>query len=304
MNEKTQVATQVLIVGSGPVGLALANELAYRGVDAILVDEGQGLIPFPSGEGIFSRTMEHLRRWGIARETRFNPGFPADYPLGVGFATSLTGKPLALFEGPSNAEMPAASADVSPEGIMICPKQVFDPMLRQGAERLGQDQLRYQTRLLGFDQDGSRVQAQVEDLQTQRRYAIDCLYLAACDGARSSVRKQLGIDYVGSFGEGHNFAVSFKAPALRAAIEKTFGQPLFQLHTVNTPHRPYFTAVDGHEQWRMSMYIDRGDDPDPLAAVQQAIGAPDADRNPASATLGRPPRGGPSLRRRPRLFAR
>ncbi len=262
----------MLIVGAGPVGLALANELGWRGVDFLLVDEGDGAIPFPSGEGIFSRTMEHLRRWGIASQVRHHPGFPDDYPIHVGFATSLTGKLLAVFEGPSNADMPAASGDISPEGIMICPKQVFDPMLKASAERFGKDKLRYRTRLLSFTQSERGVVARVEDVMTQKQYEIACGYLAGCDGARSVVRKQLGIPYIGSFGEGHNFAVSFKAPALRALMEKNFGRPFFQLHTVNTPRRPYFTTVNGAEEWRMSMYIERGDDPDPLAAITEAIG--------------------------------
>lgn len=58
--------TSVLIVGGGPVGLSLANELGWRGIDCTLVEAGDGQIVFPAGENIFARTMEHLRRWGIA----------------------------------------------------------------------------------------------------------------------------------------------------------------------------------------------------------------------------------------------
>src|SRR5690606_19080660 len=42
---------------------------------------------------------------------------------------------------------------------------------------------------------------------------------------------------------------------------------------VNTPGRPYFTAVDGRDQWRMSLYIEKGVDPEPLTAVRQALGS-------------------------------
>lgn len=265
------VETAVLIVGAGPVGLALANELGYRGVRCVLIERGEGEVPFPAGEGIFSRTMEHLRRWGLADRARHNPVFPDDYALNVGFATAVTGRLLALFQAPSNGAMPTAQND-SPEGILICPKMVFDPLLRQGAEARESVQLRYRTELLGFAQDADGVTARVKDLASGAEYDIRADYLAACDGARSAVRKQLAIPYVGSFGEGHNFAVWFRAPALRACLEKQFGCSLFQLHTVNTPRRPYLTAVDGRDQWRMSMYIEKGDDPQPLEAVQAAIG--------------------------------
>ncbi|MFM9458386.1 FAD-dependent monooxygenase [Streptomyces europaeiscabiei] len=52
----------VRVVGAGPVGLALATELGWRGVPVTVIDQGDGHGPFPAGEAIFSRTMEHLRR--------------------------------------------------------------------------------------------------------------------------------------------------------------------------------------------------------------------------------------------------
>lgn len=270
---KTSETIPVLIVGAGPVGLSLANELGCRGVPFILVEQGDGQVVFPAGEGIFSRTMEHLRRWGIAGKVRHHAGFPDDYALNVGFATSIGGRLLALFEAPSNGQMPTHSSD-SPEGIMICPKQVFDPSLREAAQAWGCGQLRHHTQLLRMEQDAEGVTAQVRDSASGNEYTICAQYLAACDGARSGVRKSLGIPYVGSFGEGHNFAVFFRAPALGPLLRERFGTSIFQLHTVNTLHRPYFTTVDGRDNWRMSMYVEKGEDPDPAAAVASAIGEP------------------------------
>ena len=62
--------TPVLIVGGGPVGLALAGELGWRGVDCTLVEKSDGTIEQPKMDLVGIRTMEFCRRWGIADENR------------------------------------------------------------------------------------------------------------------------------------------------------------------------------------------------------------------------------------------
>src|SRR6266850_240367 len=63
-----KIETPVLIVGGGPVGLALALELGWRGVECLLVDELErdGYKTHPRANLVNSRTMEFCRRWGIA----------------------------------------------------------------------------------------------------------------------------------------------------------------------------------------------------------------------------------------------
>ena len=58
--------TPVLIVGAGPVGLALAGDLGWRGVACTLIEKTDGAIEQPKMDLIGLRTMEFCRRWGIA----------------------------------------------------------------------------------------------------------------------------------------------------------------------------------------------------------------------------------------------
>ena len=94
----------VLIVGGGPVGLALAVELGWRGIACELIEQTDGAIVSPKMNEVNARSMEICRRWGIADQV-FNCPFPADYPLDVAFVT----EPVRLRAEPA-AAAPAATA--------------------------------------------------------------------------------------------------------------------------------------------------------------------------------------------------
>src|SRR5207302_4338931 len=71
--------TPVLIVGAGPVGLALAGDLGWRGVPCMLIEQTDGRIEQPKMDLVGVRTMEFCRRWGIVDWVRDAP-YPGDYP--------------------------------------------------------------------------------------------------------------------------------------------------------------------------------------------------------------------------------
>ena len=69
----------VLIVGAGPVGLTLAIDLAWRGIDVTVVEtRSAGQPPEPKCNHVAARTMEIFRRLGLAEKVR-DAGLPADY---------------------------------------------------------------------------------------------------------------------------------------------------------------------------------------------------------------------------------
>jgi 2-polyprenyl-6-methoxyphenol hydroxylase-like FAD-dependent oxidoreductase len=60
----------VAIVGGGPCGLMLANELGRRRTATVVVDEKPGTAFNPQANATQARTMEHFRRLGFADEVR------------------------------------------------------------------------------------------------------------------------------------------------------------------------------------------------------------------------------------------
>lgn len=267
---KAMGETQVLIIGAGPVGLALANELSYRKVSYLVVDEGNGDVAFPAGEAIFSRTMEHLRRWGIADRVRYHEGFPPDFPTNVAFVTSMLGRSLVEFDGPSNREMPGVMAPISPEGPAICPKRLFDPTLRDAVLERG-GRVEYGVRATINSQDAEGVTLTLTNVRTGDPRTLRASFVAACDGAKSVTRTQLGIGYQGEFAQGHNFAAYFESPDLQRLIVERFGRPFFQIHTL-TENRTYLTTVDGERLWRVSRYCQPGEVVDPADVIGEVTG--------------------------------
>lgn len=98
----------VLIVGGGPCGLGLAIELGWRGVPCLVVEQSDETIPFPTANLINTRTMEFLRRWGIADQARYEC-FPSDYPNTYLYLTGFNRHELVRFEHPGNGDPAARS---------------------------------------------------------------------------------------------------------------------------------------------------------------------------------------------------
>jgi 2-polyprenyl-6-methoxyphenol hydroxylase-like FAD-dependent oxidoreductase len=200
----------VLIVGGGPVGLALAGELGWRGVPCTLVEQGDGTIVTPKMNEVNIRTMEFCRRWGIADAVHACP-FPPDYPLDVAFVTSLSGYELGRMPRPPRMnEEPEAH---SPMRLQVCSQMWFDPILQHFARGFPHVSLRYRTQLESFAASESGVKAKIVDLDSGQHELIETDYLVGCDGANSMVRRSLGIGLQGKT-LGHPVHLYFRAPNL------------------------------------------------------------------------------------------
>jgi len=98
---RRSIDTSVLIAGAGPVGLTLAMDLAWRGIDVVVVEcREAGEPPRVRSNHVSARSMEIFRRLGIAAKLR-SVGLPDDYSNDVCFRTTATGIELARIPIPS-----------------------------------------------------------------------------------------------------------------------------------------------------------------------------------------------------------
>jgi 2-polyprenyl-6-methoxyphenol hydroxylase-like FAD-dependent oxidoreductase len=257
----------VLIVGAGPCGVGLAIELGLRGVGCLVVEQSDETIAFPTANLVSTRTMEFLRRWGIADQARYD-GFPPDYPNTYLYLTGFNRHELARFEHPGNGD-PAARPTFSPEGPIWSPKFFFDPVLRAKARSLPNISLRFRCQLKSFEQNPGGVTAELVDLRTGQRERVTAEYLVGCDGPSSLVRHALGVKLQGRFAQDYQDTILFRADLLAHC---THGRALMYW-IVRPGVRALVAAMNGRELWRTGQFAPRREDLRPATdAVRRSIG--------------------------------
>jgi 2-polyprenyl-6-methoxyphenol hydroxylase-like FAD-dependent oxidoreductase len=238
----------VLVVGGGPVGLALAGDLGWRGISCVLVEQSDGSIYQPRMDLVGVRTMEFCRRWGLVPAVEASP-YPRDYAQDNIYLTSLTGHELGRERFPGIGHAPPPKE--SPQRRERCPQNMFDPILRAFAASQPGVALRYRTRLVSFMQDAERVMAVVENAETGAREEILAQYIVGCDGARSTVRETLGVTMHGNPVLTYTTNVIFRCPHLLSLHDKGKAYR----HIFIGPEGTWSTivAINGRDEWRFSI---------------------------------------------------
>lgn len=250
--------TPVLIVGGGPVGLALAADLGLRGVECLLVEQSDGSIFHPRANTVNSRTMEFCRRWGIADKVR-ETGAPPDFPSDIHYLTRFDGFEIARIERPSyNGYAPLPT---TPERSQRCNQIFFDPILRDLASSYESVSLRYRCRFDHYEKTAAGVRATVTDLETGDSRQIDARYLVSCCGGRSSVPATIGVEWEGKPVLTYNLNIFLRIKEIWNYHGR--GKAAFYFFRQNGGRIAQLVEVDGNELWRMgAMSRDEPLDPD------------------------------------------
>ncbi|MCC7309202.1 MAG: FAD-dependent monooxygenase, partial [Acidobacteria bacterium] len=176
--------TDVLIIGAGPTGLALAVQLIRYGVDFVIVDTKETTTPFSRAIGVQARTLEIYDQIGLA-----------DKLVSLGHSAE---KVKFLKDGVVRGE-----ADLSELGVGLSPfpfvllveQGLHEELLYKFITDNKQDVL-WQHELLSFTDDGSGVAAKIKD-SGGSEFTVQAKYLVGCDGAKSGVRHWLGLTFEG-----------------------------------------------------------------------------------------------------------
>ncbi|HXV22837.1 MAG TPA: FAD-dependent oxidoreductase [Alphaproteobacteria bacterium] len=196
----------VLVVGAGPTGLMLANQLARRGVRVLIIDRHAGPSRETRALGVQARTLEIYAKLGIV-----------DRALELG--KRGTGANIWA-QGRKMARVPLGEA-----GRAITPYPFILILGQDDNERIMGDKLRdlgisvrWNTELIDLEQEPGRVAAMLRrpDGTHQRTLAA---WVVGCDGAHSSVRELSGIKFPGTPYEHVFFVADVEATGSMVADE-------------------------------------------------------------------------------------
>jgi 2-polyprenyl-6-methoxyphenol hydroxylase-like FAD-dependent oxidoreductase len=207
----------VVIVGGGPVGLALATELAFHGVASVIIERRADVsLLRPRAKTTSARSMEHFRRWGLASEIRARAGLPVRWSDEAVFCTSLLGREITRIERCFGLDLTGSDLVAEP-GQQIAQPIVEQVLRESAAARGGLSQLLtgFTAVAVGERRDAAWVDVEDTDGRTHR---IQAEWVVGCEGARSLVRDAIGARYEGSDDHRPNFSVLFRAPGLAERV--------------------------------------------------------------------------------------
>ena len=231
---------QVVIVGGGPVGVAMAVELGLRGVNCVVV--GRHLAPqqIPKGQNLTQRTLEHFYFWGVVDELRKARVMPKGYPIGG--VTAYGDLMSEHWFAPSGREVVRSFYYEDNERL---PQYLTEEVLRKRASELPGVTTLYGWTAEDIEQDadgvrvtiveteGSAAQAgryewggfqvsadSAEGRVTGTRRILEADYVVGCDGARSMVRDQIGIGRSGSDFDQKMLLAVFRSEELHEAFNR------------------------------------------------------------------------------------
>jgi putative polyketide hydroxylase len=239
----------VLIVGGGPVGLVASVCLSRLGVGSLLVERHPGTTIHPKARNLNLRTMEILRPWGIDAELQAQ-SLPRSWTGSFVYATTLAGRELGRMQTASFESERASPA--TPVTGVLSSQDVYEPVFRRLAERLGPGELRFHCELeeLSIEDDG--VRSRLRGLDDGRTFELTSRYVVACDGASSAVRRQLGIEMEGPADIGHFVNVYFRAD-LSPWVQH---RPAVLYFIANDETRGVFQPLDGRGRWLCQISYD------------------------------------------------
>ncbi len=198
--------TDVLIVGAGPTGLMLANQLGRRGIDALIIDRHSGPAQQTRAMAVHARTLEIYARLGIA---------------GQALERGKRGAGANLWaHGTRKARIPFGDI-----GENLSPFPFVLMLGQDDNERIMGDHLRnwrmavqWNTELIALGQAADEVTATLRQSDGTTR-TVTAAYVAGCDGGRSTVRELNQIGFPGAPYEHVFFVADTEATGPMAADE-------------------------------------------------------------------------------------
>lgn len=189
--ESATIETAVLVVGGGPVGLMASILLDRQGIGNVVVERRTEIQSAPAAHVVNARTFEICRAAGLDMDRIERACQPAHEGAWVRWVMSLNGEELGAvpFEGQHRL---AELLEVTPTPLRNLSQHRLEPILEDHVRQLD----RGVEWVDGF-QDETGVTSTLRRLDTGETSLVRSRFLIGADGARSPVRRSVGIEMLG-----------------------------------------------------------------------------------------------------------
>ena len=252
-----EINVSVLVVGAGPVGLSLAMDLAWRGIDVLVVEiRERGAEPDAKCNHVSSRTMEIFRRLGLAGKIR-NAGLPADHANDISYRTSFTGTELSRIPIPCRRDRFDATGGPDTDWPTAEPphriNQIYlEPIMFDHAAQMQNLRFLNRTSVESFNQTEHQVISIANDLDSGQKIRITSKYVIGADSGRSKIRGMIGAKFDGDAVIQRVQSTFIRAPSLMG-LQKT--EPAWATFTLNPKRSGNVYAIDGIETFIIHNYL-------------------------------------------------
>jgi 3-(3-hydroxy-phenyl)propionate hydroxylase len=254
--------TDVLVVGFGPVGVTLSGMLARRGVRVLAVEREHDIFPLPRAAHLDSEVMRILQDLGCAEEVA--PALITNH--GQDFVTADRQVLLSM-------RSPAATRSGWPSSNMFHQPGLERPM-REAAIAHGVD-VRLGTEVVAIRDRGDHVEVELAD-----GALITAGFVVGCDGARSLVRRQMGVTM-------HD--LQFEEPWLVLDLVLHDGTPVPSAMALQVcdPARPHTLVPMPAPRYRFEFMVLPGEDAAQIASDESVRNLLSAWLDPEAVTVER-----------------
>jgi 3-(3-hydroxy-phenyl)propionate hydroxylase len=233
-DRSTAAHHRVIVIGAGPVGLCAAIDLAQRGIPVLLLDESDRIGEGSRGISYAKRTLEIFDRLGVAQRCR---------------EKGVTWKVGKVFQGKDLLY----AFDLLPEAGHAMPAFVnlqqyyLEHFLVERASEIPHLEVRWLNRVSAIERRPEGVTLTVET--PDGSYGLDADWVIAADGARSTTRQLLGLDFPGEAFE-DRFLISDVKMQGEFPTERWFwfDPPFFEGHSALLHKQP-------DDVWRIDLHL-------------------------------------------------
>ena len=236
---------QVVIVGGGPVGVALAIDLSMRGISCALVESRTKGHLVPKGQNLTQRTLEHFYFWGIVDELRAARLMPRGFPIGeITAYGDLTGE---YWQAAAGREIVRPYYFQDNDRL---PQYCMEAVLSSKLATLPNVDARFGWSATAVEQDVSGVRVEIAEEGDSGREVLHADYVVGCDGARSLVREQTGISRSGTVFDKLMVLMVFRSRELHERLKRYPERSVYRvMHPDFEGYWQFFGRIDVGESF-------------------------------------------------------